>query len=51
MEVVEKFYSGYGEMRPEGKFIDPGHVEEGANAYLIPRFPKMDYIKHAVFLK
>jgi peptidyl-prolyl cis-trans isomerase A (cyclophilin A) len=51
MDVVDKFYAGYGEMRPEGKFIDPGHVEEGANAYLIPRFPKMDYIKHAVFLK
>jgi peptidyl-prolyl cis-trans isomerase A (cyclophilin A) len=51
MDVVDKFYAGYGEMRPEGKFIDPGRVEEGANAYLVPRFPKMDFIKHAVFLK
>jgi cyclophilin family peptidyl-prolyl cis-trans isomerase len=51
MEVVDELYAGYGEMRPEGKEIDPGHVEEGTNAYLIPHFPKMDYIKHAVFLK
>jgi peptidyl-prolyl cis-trans isomerase A (cyclophilin A) len=51
MDVVDKFYAGYGELRPEGKEIDPGRLEEGTNAYLIPHFPKMDYIKHAVFLK
>jgi peptidyl-prolyl cis-trans isomerase A (cyclophilin A) len=51
MDVADKFYAGYGEMRPEGKEIDPGHVEEGANAYLIPHFPKMDYIQRAVFLR
>lgn len=51
MDVVDKLYAGYGEMRPVGKNIDPGRVEEGANAYLVPRFPKMDFIKHAVFLK
>ena len=50
MDVVDKFYSGYGEMRPEGKDIDPGRVEEEANEYLVPRFPKMDYIKQARFL-
>jgi peptidyl-prolyl cis-trans isomerase A (cyclophilin A) len=49
MDVVDKLYSGYGEMRPQGE-IDPGRVEEGTNAYLIPRFPKLDYIKRAVFL-
>jgi peptidyl-prolyl cis-trans isomerase A (cyclophilin A) len=47
MDVVDKLYSGYGEMRPEGKEIDPGRVENTTNAYLIPRFPKMDYIKRA----
>jgi peptidyl-prolyl cis-trans isomerase A (cyclophilin A) len=51
MDIVERFYSGYGDLRPEGKEIDPGRLEEGTNAYLIPHFPKMDYIKHAVFLK
>lgn len=45
MEVVDRFYSGYGEMRPEGKEIDPGRVEGEANEYLVPRFPKLDYIK------
>jgi len=51
MEVVDKLYSGYGEMMPEGKFIDPNRVENGTNAYLEPHFPKLDYIKHTVFLK
>jgi peptidyl-prolyl cis-trans isomerase A (cyclophilin A) len=50
MDVVDKFYSGYGEMRPVGKEIDPGRVEEEANEYLVPRFPKLDYIKRATFL-
>ncbi len=51
MDVVDKLYSGYGEMMPEGKFIDPNRVENGTNAYLEPRFPKLDRIKRAVFLK
>jgi peptidyl-prolyl cis-trans isomerase A (cyclophilin A) len=50
MNLVDKFYSGYGEMRPIGKDIDPGRVEEEANEYLVPRFPKLDYIKHALFV-
>ena len=51
MEVVDKFYSGYGELMPEGKYIDPNRVENGTNAYLEPHFPKLDYIRRAVFLK
>ena len=51
MDVVDRLYSGYGEMRPEGKLIDPGRVEEGANAYLVPRFPEMDYIRRTEILK
>jgi len=51
MDVVDKFYSGYGELMPEGKYIDPNRVENGTNAYLEPHFPKLDYIRHAVFLK
>jgi peptidyl-prolyl cis-trans isomerase A (cyclophilin A) len=50
MDVVDRLYSGYGEMRPEGKDIDPGRVEEEANEYLVPRFPKLDYIKTARFV-
>jgi peptidyl-prolyl cis-trans isomerase A (cyclophilin A) len=51
MGVVDKLYSGYGEMMPEGKFIDPNRVENGTNAYLEPHFPKLDYIKRTVFVK
>ena len=50
MEVVDRLYSGYGEMRPEGREIDAGRVEEEANEYLVPRFPKLDYIKRTVTL-
>ena len=50
MEVVDKFYAGYGEMRPEGKYIDPTRVEGEANEYLVQRFPRLDYIIHADFL-
>ena len=51
MDVVDRLYAGYGEMRPTGKYIDPGAVEESANAYLAPRFPKMDYIRRTEILK
>ena len=47
LEVVDKLYSGYGEMRPEGKWIDRARVEEETNEYLVQRFPKLDYIKQA----
>lgn len=50
MDVVAKFYAGYGEMRPEGKYIDPNRVEGEANEYLTQRFPKLDYIIHADFV-
>ena len=50
MDVVDKFYSGYGEMRPEGKWIDRARVEEETNEYLVQRFPKLDYIKQARLL-
>ena len=50
MDVVDRLYAGYGEMRPVGKEIDPGRVEEEANEYLVPRFPKLDFIKRATFL-
>jgi peptidyl-prolyl cis-trans isomerase A (cyclophilin A) len=50
MNVVDRFYAGYGEMRPQGKQIDPGRVEGEANEYLVPRFPRLDYIKRAHFV-
>ncbi len=50
MEVVDKFYAGYGEMRPEGKYIDPTRVEGEANEYLTQRFPNLDFILHTQFV-
>lgn len=50
MDVVDRLYAGYGEVRPQGKYIDPGRVEEGANAYLVPRFPELDYIRRTEFV-
>jgi peptidyl-prolyl cis-trans isomerase A (cyclophilin A) len=51
MDVVDRFYAGYGEMRPAGKNIDPGRVEGEANEYLVQRFPRLDYIKKATFVQ
>jgi peptidyl-prolyl cis-trans isomerase A (cyclophilin A) len=51
MDVVDRFFAGYGELRPEGKEIDPGRVEGEANEYLVQRFPKLDYIVHARFME
>lgn len=50
MDVVDKLYSGYGELRPVGKDIDAGRVENATNDYLVPRFPKLDYIKRTQIL-
>ncbi len=50
LDVMDRLYSGYGEMQPEGDYIDAGKVEEAANAYLVPRFPKLDFIKKAEIL-
>jgi peptidyl-prolyl cis-trans isomerase A (cyclophilin A) len=47
MDVVDRFYGGYGDLRPVGKDIDAGRVEGEANEYLVPRFPRLDYIKQA----
>jgi peptidyl-prolyl cis-trans isomerase A (cyclophilin A) len=47
MDVVDRFYAGYGDLRPVGKDIDAGRVEGEANEYLVPRFPRLDYIKTA----
>jgi peptidyl-prolyl cis-trans isomerase A (cyclophilin A) len=50
VEVIDKLYSGYGELRPEGKGPEASRVEEEANSYIVPRFPKLDYIKTAKFV-
>src|SRR5271154_5409178 len=47
MDVVDRLYAGYGDLRPVGKDIDAGRVEGEANEYLVPRFPRLDYIQRA----
>ncbi|MBZ5638667.1 MAG: peptidylprolyl isomerase [Acidobacteriia bacterium] len=45
MDIVEKFYSDYGEGAPRGGGPDQGRLQNEGNAYLEASFPKLDYIK------
>jgi peptidyl-prolyl cis-trans isomerase A (cyclophilin A) len=45
MDVVERFYSGYGDWPPRGHGPDPAKFQAQGNAYLEAQFPRLDYIK------
>jgi peptidyl-prolyl cis-trans isomerase A (cyclophilin A) len=47
MDVVDHFYSAYGEGAPEGRGPAQPLIEEQGNAYLEKNFPQLDYIKKA----
>jgi len=48
MDVVDKIYSGYGDMAAMGgRGPDPGKIQQLGNKYLEASFPKLDYIKTA----
>lgn len=47
MEVVEKFYAGYGEGAPRGNGPNQQQLVAKGNFYLEAEFPKLDYIKKA----
>ena len=47
MDVVEKFYSGYGDVMPRGNGPSQPRIETEGNAYLEKDFPRLDYIKKA----
>lgn len=51
MDVVDKLYSGYGEMAPQGKGPDQQKAELEGAAYVEKNFPKLDYIKKATIEK
>jgi len=51
MDVVEKFYRGYGEGAPQGNGPDQGRITKEGKAYLDKEFPKLDSIKTAVILR
>ncbi len=50
MEVVEKFYSGYGEGAPQGNGPSQELIEKQGKAYLEREFPKLDSIQTAVIV-
>ena len=48
LEVVDKIYSGYGDMPAMGgRGPDPGKIEQQGNKYLEAGFPRLDFIKTA----
>ena len=49
MGVVDKLYSGYGDIAEQGNAKGPrqGRASTEGNAYLAKEFPKLDYIKKA----
>ena len=51
MDVVEKFYAGYGEGYPRGRGPDQGTFQAQGNMYLKRSFPKLDFIKKASIVK
>jgi peptidyl-prolyl cis-trans isomerase A (cyclophilin A) len=50
MDVVDKFYSEYGEGAPQGAGPEQGMIQNEGKAYLDKNFPKLDSIKTAVVL-
>lgn len=51
MDVVDKLYKGYGEGAPRGRGPDQGRIQKEGNAYLLDRFPQMDYTKKATIVQ
>jgi peptidyl-prolyl cis-trans isomerase A (cyclophilin A) len=47
MDVVERFYSSYGDAPPRGYGPDQRLIETEGNSYLDAKFPRLDYIKRA----
>jgi peptidyl-prolyl cis-trans isomerase A (cyclophilin A) len=51
MDMVDQFYSGYGEGAPNGTGPAQPSAEAEGNAYFMRAFPKLDYIKKAAIEK
>jgi peptidyl-prolyl cis-trans isomerase A (cyclophilin A) len=47
MDVVDSFYTGYGEGAPRGKGPSQGRIAREGNLYLKASFPELDYIVSA----
>ena len=50
MDVVDRFYSYYGDFPPRGSGPDAQQIETRGNDYLEQRFPRLDYITTARIL-
>ena len=50
MEVVDQFYSGYGEGAPSGRGPDQGRLTQQGKAYLDRSFPQLDRIVNAAIV-
>jgi cyclophilin family peptidyl-prolyl cis-trans isomerase len=50
MDVVDKFYAGYGEGAPSGKGPNQALIQTKGNAYLEPGYPLLSYFKSVKFL-
>jgi peptidyl-prolyl cis-trans isomerase A (cyclophilin A) len=51
MEVVEKFYAGYGEGAPHGTGPDQNAITDIGNPYLEEHFPRLDHITKTEILQ
>lgn len=49
MDVVERFYSGYGEGAPSGKGPNQGLIQAKGNSYLESAYPKLSYFSKVSF--
>jgi peptidyl-prolyl cis-trans isomerase A (cyclophilin A) len=50
MEIVDRFYAGYGEGAPSGKGPSQALIQAKGNEYLESSFPKLTYISKASFV-
>lgn len=51
MSALERLYSGYGEVAPNGKGPDPLKIVTQGSEYLAKGFPKLDFIKTAALVQ
>jgi len=51
MDVVDRFYAGYGEGAPQGKGPDQGRLQAEGREYLTKNFPQLDCITKVTILK
>jgi len=50
IEVVDRFYAGYGEGAPRGRGPDQGRIQAEGNAYLERGFPKLESVTRATII-